>query len=328
MSEIFEQSMLGALVADAVSMPVHWYYDTNALDKDYGRLSGYVAPKNPHSGSILWRSKYTPRNAKGDILHDQAKYWGQRGIHYHQFLEAGENTINYKLGMELYRLILDRGNYDPDAWVERYIECVLTPGWHKDTYLEEYHRAFFDNYARGKAPRECGIDDIHIGGISQIPCLLAGLHKVGVDDLNAQLQIVDTHLNLTHRNQHVREAAKILTRILHQLAEGADLREAIHLEAGPLAPRPQFETWSAFPDRTVIGRQLSPACYLPESLMASLYLCWKYADDFSQGILANAHCGGDNCHRGAVVGSLLGAAQKIPEQWIEGLRAPPEQVKL
>jgi hypothetical protein len=61
------------------------------------------------------------------------------------------------------------------------------------------------------------------------------------------------------------------------------------------------------------------ACYLPESFTASLYLCWKYADDFSAGILANAHCGGDNCHRGAVVGALLGAANGVPDKWIEGL---------
>jgi len=40
----------------------------------------------------------------------------------------------------------------------------------------------------------------------------------------------------------------------------------------------------------------------------SLYLAWKYHDDFDAAITANAMVGGDNCHRGAVVGSLLGAA--------------------
>ena len=34
-----ERAMLGALVADAVAMPVHWYYDTNELDRDYPKLS-------------------------------------------------------------------------------------------------------------------------------------------------------------------------------------------------------------------------------------------------------------------------------------------------
>jgi hypothetical protein len=29
-----------------------------------------------------------------EILHDQAPYWGRKGIPYHQFLKAGENTLN------------------------------------------------------------------------------------------------------------------------------------------------------------------------------------------------------------------------------------------
>ncbi|MGB0258506.1 MAG: ADP-ribosylglycohydrolase family protein, partial [Coraliomargarita sp.] len=94
MNENIQNAMLGALVADAFSMPVHWYYDTSALDRDYPNLSHYCAPRNPHPDSILWRSRYTPKNKGADILHDQAKYWGQRGIHYHQHLPKGENTLN------------------------------------------------------------------------------------------------------------------------------------------------------------------------------------------------------------------------------------------
>ena len=317
--EIYKNSMLGSLAADALAMPVHWYYDTQKLDRDYGRLTSYVAPQNPHSDSILWRSRYIPRNARGNILHDQIKYWGQREIHYHQFLAAGENTINYQLGKELYRTILEYGVYDSDKWLERYIECMLDGGWHKDTYLEEYHRAFFDNYAKGLAPIDCGIDDLHIGGLSHVPCLLSGLTEIGVVDLDEQLLQVEKHVRLTHRNQHVSEAAAAMTHILYSLREGLDLRKALDSHAKPWASAGQFDTWTHFSDRTVIGRQLTMACYLPESFTASLYLCWKYADDFSAGIIANAHCGGDNCHRGAVVGALLGAANGVPKKWIQGL---------
>lgn len=317
--EIYKNSMLGSLAADALAMPVHWYYDTQKLDRDYGRLTSYVAPQNPHSDSILWRSRYIPRNARGNILHDQIKYWGQRDIHYHQFLAAGENTINYQLGKELYLTILEYGVYDSDKWLERYIECMLDGGWHKDTYLEEYHRAFFDNYAKGLAPIDCGIDDLHIGGLSHVPCLLSGLTEIGVVDLDEQLLQVEKHVRLTHRNQHVSDAAAAMTHILYSLREGLDLRKALDSHAKPWASSGQFDTWTHFSDRTVIGRQLTMACYLPESFTASLYLCWKYAEDFSAGIIANAYCGGDNCHRGAVVGALLGAANGAPKKWIQGL---------
>lgn len=54
--------------------------------------------------------------------------------------------------------------------------------------------------------------------------------------------------------------------------------------------------------------------------LPSLYLVWKYADDFDAGIQANAEAGGDNCHRAAVVGSLLGGAQGVPKRWLNGLK--------
>jgi hypothetical protein len=37
--------------------------------------------------------------------------------------------------------------------------------------------------------------------------------------------------------------------------------------------------------------------------------------------------GGDNCHRGAVVGALLGAANGIDDRWIKGLKAFRETSK-
>jgi hypothetical protein len=46
---------------------------------------------------------YNVTDGAADILHDQRKYWGQRGIHYHQCLKAGENNLNLKLC----RLLID-----------------------------------------------------------------------------------------------------------------------------------------------------------------------------------------------------------------------------
>ena len=115
---------LGSLVADTLAMPGHWYYDRAALHRDYKLLDHYQKPRNPHPDSILWRSSYTPLNDKGDILHDQACYWGQRDIHYHQFLAAGENTLNLRLATELHTFLRDHP-YDPETWLQRYAHCML-----------------------------------------------------------------------------------------------------------------------------------------------------------------------------------------------------------
>lgn len=321
MKEILHQAFLGSLVADASAMPVHWYYDVQSLDRDYPELTVYTAPKNPHPDSILWRSSYNPRNPKADILHDQAHYWGKRGVHYHQFLEAGENTLNYRLAVELYVSILQNGGYDVEQWQQTYIGLMRTPRWHKDTYVEEYHRAFFDRLASGMAPEKCGIDDLHIGALATVPSLLAGLSQVGEPDPEHWVQIVLKHVNLTHRNTHALRAAEALTRILIDLAEGLNLDSTLESRAGSWNSPKQFKAWSDFEDRTIVGRKLTPACYLPDSFTASLFLAHKYSDGFEPGILANSLCGGDNCHRGAVVGSILGAINDIPATWISSLKS-------
>ena len=64
----FQNAYQGSLAADALAMPVHWYYDREALRRDYGTVDHFMAPRNPHTGSILWRSSYQALNEKGDNL--------------------------------------------------------------------------------------------------------------------------------------------------------------------------------------------------------------------------------------------------------------------
>lgn len=293
----------GSLLADALAMPVHWYYDRAALQRDYGPVTTFKRPLNPHPDSILWRSSYDPIDEQGDILHDQAAFWGKRGIHYHQFLPAGANTLNFQLARELVRFSEERGGYDPDAWLHRYIDVMRTPGWHQDTYLEEVHRGFFTRLSAGAPPRKCSVRDEHIGGLSQVPALCYVLREQERESLR---QSVKLHVGLTHAHPNVLRAADTLVRVLWELREGASLDRAIQSQAGDWISLRNAEHWRKQPDTHVVGKRFSPACYIGQSMPAALYLSWKYQDDFPTAIQANAEVGGDNCHRGAVVGALTG----------------------
>lgn len=310
-------ALLGVLAADALAMPVHWYYDRAALERDYGQVRSYMAPRNPHADSILWRSHYTPVNERGDILHEQARFWGQRGVHYHQFLRTGENTLNFQLAACLYAQVREQRHYDADAWLAFYIDFMLTPGRHHDTYVEEYHREFFTNYARGRKPRACGVADVHIGGLAPVPALFCALAGTSGDVAAA----VQEHVALTHKDSGVLRAADCLVRILAAVRAGQPLRAAILANASDWVSAAKVDRWSKETDHVVIGRHLSPACYIPDAFPAALYLAWKYADDFEGGVCANAQVGGDSCHRGAVVGALLGEANGVSPKWCEGLVA-------
>lgn len=313
-------ALFGMFIGDALAMPVHWYYDREALVRDYGRVTNYLAPKNPHPDSILWRSSYTPPKQSADILHDQAQYWGRRGIHYHQFLKAGENTLNIKLAREWLIMVKRDKIYSPVSWLEHLVRFMTTPGTHRDTYIEEYLRHFFTAYGNGATLSGCGRkDENHIGGLALfLPVLI-----VFAQDRDHARKAALQHLALTHGGPAMAQGGQLIADILLDVLYRTSLTDAIlsrNIYNHQLAPLLDF------PDQVVLGRHFSPACYLQESIPATLYLALKYAEDPSEALIANTMCGGDNAGRGAVLGALLGAAHGMsawPEQWIQGLVNPP-----
>ena len=74
--------------------------------------------------------------------------------------------------------------------------------------------------------------------------------------------------------------------------------------------------------RQASGREDPEHRLLPtRGFSAALHFSWKYADDFSLAILSNAKVGGDNCHRGVVVGSIVGMHTGVPPKWLRDLKA-------
>jgi ADP-ribosylglycohydrolase len=68
-----------------------------------------------------------------------------------------------------------------------------------------------------------------------------------------------------------------------------------------------------------------------DSVPSVLYLALKYHDEPEKGLIVNTNLGGDNVHRGAVLGVLLGAAnglEAFPARWVKGLRQTPPDLDL
>lgn len=319
-------ALYGLFIADALAMPVHWYYDTSALRRDYGQVRNYLAPRNPHPDSILWRSAFVPTSPEADILHDQAGYWGKKGIHYHQFLEAGENTLNGQLAGELLGIVISNNGYDPRTWLEHIIRFLTTPGTHRDTYVEEYLRHFFSNYGRGTHPTLCGRnDEHHIGGLT----LMLPLTILLADTTSYAKKMSLEHLALTHGGEIMSNGAALVIDLLIELLHGAPLIESLEKvmkHSASRSERSQFLDLLDYPDHIVVGRHFSSACYMDQALPAILFLAAKYHDQPEQGLIANTMCGGDNCGRGTVLGALLGATcglEAWPQRWRNGLKRPP-----
>jgi ADP-ribosyl-[dinitrogen reductase] hydrolase len=137
------------------------------------------------------------------------------------------------------------------------------------------------------------------------------------------------HVALTHAGDSMGEAVALVADLLWQTLNGRPLGESIleaqRGQANRFARHP-FAQWAELPDDRVIGPKLSPACYLDDSVPAVIFLALKYHDIPRQGLIANTMLGGDNVHRGIVLGALLGAengTEAWPLAWRMGLKCPP-----
>lgn len=309
----------GLFVGDALAMPVHWYYDVAALQRDFGTLRDYQAPRAHHPSSIMPLAS-TGRAGRGDqsgevvggvILKGRKHLWGRPNMHYHHGLQAGDNTLNLLCARLLIRGLTAAGGPDPAAFLRDYVVFMTAPDSHRDTYAESYHRAFFANYARG------------------VPPVILAARSASDRAAGALL----AQLRLTHRSARLERYALALGELLVRLLE--DPAPAVGPLACAAAERLGFPASAVIDkvertglsDLSVIGGQLSPACYIDQSFPAVLYLAARYHGDIESALIANAGVGGDNCHRGAVLGAILGAAlgfDAIPARWIDGLRARAE----
>jgi ADP-ribosylglycohydrolase len=333
-------ALWGMFVGDALAMPVHWYYNVAALRRDFGVIRDYQAPRASHPSSIMALAS-TGRGGRGSqdgdvvgsvILKGKRHHWGQANRHYHQGMQAGDNTLNLLCARVLLRALAAAGRYDPADFLRDYIAFMTAPDTHNDTYAESCHRDFFANYARGLAPEHCagaeGHDTASIGGLVGLPpVVFVALRQGGPAAANAAALI---QLRLTHRSGKLERYALEYSDLLVRLMQDASAQiaplacaatERLDFPATAVIERIRRKHQS---DQDVIGGLLSSACYIDQSLPAVLYLAARYADDFEAALIANANVGGDNCHRGAVLGALLGAAmglEGIPERWIQGLTA-------
>lgn len=333
-------ALWGMFVGDALAMPVHWYYNVAALQRDFGAIRDYQAPKDFHPSSIMSLAS-TGRAGRGDqhgevvgrvILKGKKPYWGRPNTHYHQGMRPGDNTLNLHCVRVLIRAMNASGHYDPADFLRDYIAFMTAPDSHNDTYAESYHRDFFAHYAGGLPPERCagaeGHDTASIGGLVALPPVIFAL--IGTGDRAAVDTALLTQLRLTHRSQKLERYAlalgELLVGLIQDSASPAESRitataERLGFPATEVIERIRRNQQS---DRDVIGRLLSPACYIDQSFPSVLYLAARYANDFEAALIANTNVGGDNCHRGAVLGAILGAAlgfQAIPEHWIHGLQA-------
>jgi len=380
-----KNALWGAFIADAMAMPVHWYwyYRRKYIKEEFdGGITKYEDAPHPHPESFMVGMGYHPNISKAkelgrpfDIVHKHLRFYDtnyndldiklsvhdgehknvmpnkDERYHYHHGLKAGENTLGTNLIRVLMRSIIKEELYKQEVFIEDFIHYLSTPGLNTDPYTEVYIRAWFENFSNGVPPHACAEDQRNVwsigsnGGIIR-PLVLALTSKSTFQALGVALQ----HQQITHRSDNVSSALCVLIPLLRELLDkkdppstlkafasqvkrtsisGAELSKTYADHNGP-GNIPKDEMWdihTQFSDENVdldalmkehtedeiLGSVFTTGCYPEQSLPVLMYLLYKNKFDFKASVLANANAGGDNVHRGIILGMLAGAAnEEIP----------------
>ena len=324
------------------------------------KLAGSILNKSDLNGGGRSKLMSTSSTATiiGDIInHGKQKLWSpNESNHYHGTLQRGENTLEVSLARVLMKSIVNNdGIFDANHFRDAYINFMTTPGSHNDTYASTCHRMFFANMIfRQLDPKDCPDNDHHNvdtmdGLILPTIVALAGI-RTHIISTNNNDNNNNPKLTTTTVNDEVQKSAAecaAVTRRSSVLEGMSSLWATVVLEAVRNPNDDEFlNKFNEF-SKQAIQRPSNPrvgdsstmsACYLSSSLPGLVDMVAKYmpnnnndsdgggggggGDRVWQGLLANANVGGENVHRGSIMGAILGARagfNQIPSQLVNGL---------
>ena len=331
-------ALANLFIGDSLSMPVHWFYNPGDIIKAFGKqgITGLEAAPDVHPGSIMslhsttggGRSrglKSTSSEIVGEvILKGRRHLWGQPGTHYHHGMQAGDNTLNAWWARRLINYCVTHEQYRIEEWAQAYIDFMTAdPPSYPDTYAESCHRGFFANWAANKPALTCGAvthDTPSMGALVTVAPLALSLLGSGhpIDHVYA---VCREHVWLTHPDKtllKVVDSYVVLLNTLLSRDDSAPTNTAPFSTAAAVIPGTRLDKLmgAGVADNHVVGRTYSLACYITDSWPSVCFLAAKYHDDVQRALLTNTNLGGENAHRGSVLGTLVGLASgNYPHNW-------------
>jgi ADP-ribosylglycohydrolase len=312
-----------------------------------------------HQHARFYRTSYSEFGfALGDWdgEHGNATAALDERTHYHHGLEAGESTLGADLIRVLMRSVINRGGCSEDGFLDDFIRHMTQPRSNRDPYTEIYLRRWFEHYSQGIAPENCAEHQRRVWSIGSVGGLVRPLVLALLNPDNPYLAtgMALGHQQLTHRSEIVGSGLSLLVPALLRLVNGAS-PHAIFRELLQQLPAPAVsgqvlfqayrdhdgpgniaadETWRlhmCFAHESAEQKKpkyFATACYVEQALPLMAALGCEQAGDLIGTLRANAEAGGDNVHRGMVLGLLLAAGSAdVPEEWKTGLKNHDELAK-
>lgn len=278
------QALVGALVADAATMGLHWMYDQEHIEK--------VAL----SGEILFRQP------------DAEVYRNQKAYFAHEAKSVGENSQYGECVRVVARAIEAEGSYTTEAHRRIFFETFGPCG--------SYH-GFADRPTKALIAKmildgddiadQSGSDDDQLPALCAVPALFS---------YDQSAACIAPAVSVTSINVEALSGAAVLFNCLEQIIQGESLPRALEVaisEAEPdLAALLQQALELPSYDPLGAANHFGMPCHIKQGLPVAWHLL-KYASDYTTVVRDNIRCGGDSCGRSMAVGSIAGLVFGVPE---------------
>ena len=281
--------VLASFVADSLALGAHWIYDTNEIDRRFGRIDTLLAPA---------ADSYHKGKARGAFTH-----YGDQSLVLLESLASGGGFLLDDFAR---------------AWRGLFAKY---PG-----YIDKATAATLENMDRGLPLEQCGSRSSDLGGAARIAPLLYCSHDDREALLAAVRQQTRLSHNNPATLAGAEFIAKVVLEVMAGTDPATAMEQV--LEEGvadiDLDIRIRSALDSASKESRGVIKQFGQVCGIAAALPGALHLVLKYQDDLHTALVENVMAGGDSAARGMVVGMMLGAhlgGEAIPESWLDGMAA-------
>lgn len=276
--------LFGSFTADALSLGVHWIYDTNELSKKFGYVERYYAP-----GS----DSYHPNKQAGDQSHV-----GDQALRLAAYLKSS------------------------DVWKADAFMQVWTTMWPEyDDYFDHATKTILQNIESGKALTEAACESTELAGAARIAPLLACMSDQSEATV---VKACTEQTLLTHASDKSKEAATFLSQAGYRLIQGASLEATLHETAPKWALNKAEAVLELDAVEAIaqLGQSCPIDAALPAVIYLCQKYSDNLPKAFSENAMAGGDNCARGLALGLLLGAAHGI-DAIPSEWVTDLKAAP-----
>ena len=294
--------LLGALVADAACLGLHWIYNVDRVAEVTARQNGQCA--------------FTPVEARN---FEGVKTFAHKDRENGMFTQIGE-----VLRLAIQSMNANGGKFDVPEYQSAFAAFFGAGGGYQG-FIDGPTRGALANIAAEVTPS--GIDDNQTPALARLPAILVGYH--GQDQLPDMIKLA---MEVTNVNAEATAFSNVFADLAARIMNGESLDTALQAAANAsddIAKAPLLNALNATEDDSVvfagIDGLMGRACYLPVAAPVMFHILARSAS-YQEAVERNILAAGDTAGRAIMIGAIMarvhGVAtpKGVPLSWILQLK--------